>query len=132
MLNRRTLLIKLSLAFFGYNFFNRIYSKKLNYKNKKKIIQKTLVKSNAKIPSVGMGTWLTFDVGYNTQKILQRTKVLNAFFQNGGQLIDSSPMYGTSEKVLGKCLENIKNNYKLSNWIHDDLVFVSNKFIKRK
>ena len=113
MINRRALLIKLSLAFFGYNFFNRVYSKKINYKNKEKIIQKTLVKSNAKIPSIGMGTWLTFDVGYNTQKILQRTKVLNAFFQNGGQLIDSSPMYGTSETVLGKCLKNIKNNYKL-------------------
>ncbi|MDC0651784.1 aldo/keto reductase [Alphaproteobacteria bacterium] len=60
-----------------------------------------------------MGTWLTFDVGYNTQKIVQRTKLLKTFFQYGGQLIDSSPMYGTSERVIGKCLKNIKSNNNL-------------------
>ena len=60
-----------------------------------------------------MGTWLTFDVGHNTKKILERTKVLELFFNYGGALIDSSPMYGTSERVIGKCLSNIEKKYNL-------------------
>ncbi|MAJ24628.1 MAG: aldo/keto reductase [Rickettsiales bacterium] len=60
-----------------------------------------------------MGTWLTFDIGYNTKKLLQRTEVLKIFFKYGGGLIDSSPMYGTSERVIGKCLNNINENYNL-------------------
>ena len=113
MINRRVLLIKLILVFiFGHGFLNKSYSKKINFIQKKKI-EKTLFKSKNKIPSIGMGTWLTFDVGYNTQKILQRTRVLKVFFQYGGQLIDSSPMYGTSERVIGKCLKNIKGNNNL-------------------
>ena len=59
-----------------------------------------------------MGTWLTFDVGHNT-KILERTKVLELFFDYGGTLIDYSPMYGTSERVIGKCLSNIEKEYNL-------------------
>ena len=52
-----------------------------------------------------MGTWLTFDIGYNTKKLKQRAELLKLFFNSGGQVIDSSPMYGTSEKVIGKSLK---------------------------
>ena len=48
-----------------------------------------------------------------TKKILERTKVLELFFDYGGTLIDSSPMYGTSERVIGKCLSNIEKEYNL-------------------
>ena len=114
MINRRSLFIKFTLAtIFAHSFFNKSYAKKNIFFKEKKIIKKTLSKSKKKIPSIGMGTWLTFDVGYNTQKIVQRTKVLKTFFQYGGQLIDSSPMYGTSERVIGKCLKNIKSNNNL-------------------
>jgi Aldo/keto reductases, related to diketogulonate reductase len=75
--------------------------------------KKELMKGKNKIPSIGMGTWLTFDIGYNTKKILQRTEVLKVFFKYGGALIDSSPMYGTSERVIGKCLNNINEKYNL-------------------
>ena len=47
------------------------------------------------------------------RKILERTKVLESFFNYGGALIDSSPMYGTSERVIGKCLSNIEKEYNL-------------------
>ena len=52
-----------------------------------------------------MGTWLTFDIGYNTKKLKQRAEILKLFFNSGGQVIDSSPMYGSSEKVIGKSLK---------------------------
>ena len=36
-----------------------------------------------------MGTWLTFDIGYNTKELKVRAKILDSFFKNGGHLIDS-------------------------------------------
>ena len=57
-----------------------------------------------------MGTWLILDIGYNTKKLKQRSEVLKVFFNSGGQVIDSSPMYGTSEKVIGKFLRLLDNS----------------------
>ena len=56
------------------------------------------------LPPLGMGTWITFDVGDDTAARDQRTEVLRAFFEEGGRMVDSSPMYGSSEAVLGHCL----------------------------
>jgi diketogulonate reductase-like aldo/keto reductase len=53
------------------------------------------------IPAVGMGSWLTFDVGADAAARAQRAEVLRAFFAEGGRLIDSSPMYGSSQTVIG-------------------------------
>ena len=60
-----------------------------------------------------MGTWLTFDIGYNTKELKKRAEILNIFFNSGGQMIDSSPMYGTSERIIGKSLSLINNQQKL-------------------
>lgn len=57
------------------------------------------------VPVIGMGSWITFDVGDDTAARAQRTEVLKAFFAAGGGMIDSSPMYGTSEEVIGHGLE---------------------------
>jgi diketogulonate reductase-like aldo/keto reductase len=54
-----------------------------------------------------MGSWLTFDVGKDPRGLEDRTEVLLAFFEMGGGLVDSSPMYGSSEEVIGYCLERI-------------------------
>lgn len=56
------------------------------------------------IPVIGMGTWLTFDVGQAPAALAQRRRVLQAFFDAGGGVIDSSPMYGRAERVLGELL----------------------------
>jgi diketogulonate reductase-like aldo/keto reductase len=63
--------------------------------------------SGERIPAVGMGTWLTFDVGADSWLRDERAKVLRAFFDLGGAMVDSSPMYGSSQKVIGYCLESI-------------------------
>lgn len=54
-----------------------------------------------RIPIVGMGTWQTFDVGESVEARKNMKKVLAAFVEMGGTVLDSSPMYGSSEKVLG-------------------------------
>lgn len=56
------------------------------------------------IPMIGMGSWITFNVGHNTELRDHRVKVLQQFFDMGGGMIDSSPMYGSSEDVIGFCL----------------------------
>ena len=59
------------------------------------------------VPIIGMGSWITFDVGEDTAQRTARAGVLRAFFEAGGAVIDSSPMYGSSEAVIGWCLERI-------------------------
>ncbi len=54
-----------------------------------------------------MGSWLTFDVGENAQLRAQRTEVLREFFRLGGAVIDSSPMYGSSQAVIGHALNEL-------------------------
>jgi aryl-alcohol dehydrogenase-like predicted oxidoreductase len=56
------------------------------------------------LPVVGVGTWRGFDVGQNAEARARLTKVLAALFDAGGSVIDSSPMYGTSEEVTGDLL----------------------------
>ena len=51
------------------------------------------------LPVIGMGTWQTFDVADDATAALE--PVLAAFVELGGTLVDSSPMYGRSEQVLG-------------------------------
>jgi diketogulonate reductase-like aldo/keto reductase len=62
-----------------------------------------------RIPAIGMGSWLTFDVGADSWLRDERTKVLSAFFELGGAVVDSSPMYGSSEAVIGYCLDKVDN-----------------------
>jgi len=60
-----------------------------------------------RLPVIGMGTWITFNVGRDEQLRAQRVEVLRAFFDGGGGMIDSSPMYGSSEEVVGHCLARL-------------------------
>lgn len=65
------------------------------------------------IPILGMGTWITFNVGKNQHLRDKRVEVLSAFFAGGGRTIDSSPMYGSSEEVVGYCLAKLPPQEKL-------------------
>jgi diketogulonate reductase-like aldo/keto reductase len=66
-----------------------------------------LPSSGEPIPAIGMGTWDTFDVGTSRSARVQLREVLRIFFEKGGRLIDSSPMYASSERVLGELLSEI-------------------------
>ena len=60
------------------------------------------------IPAIGMGTWITFNVGDDEKLRRARLQVLKTFFALGGGMVDSSPMYGTAQDVLGWCLSRIE------------------------
>jgi len=65
------------------------------------------------IPAIGMGSWITFNVGNDEFLRNERTKVLKAFFEAGGGLLDSSPMYGSSQDVIGYGLKRLKHPKEL-------------------
>src|SRR5204862_4266495 len=56
------------------------------------------------LPVVGCGTWQTFDVGPAPAERAPRAEVLKVLFEAGGSAIDSSPMYGRAEEVVGDLL----------------------------
>lgn len=64
-------------------------------------------RSGERIPVVGMGTWLTFDVAARAPELRRRRDVLEHFFAAGGGMIDSSPMYGRAERVVGDLLPEL-------------------------
>jgi diketogulonate reductase-like aldo/keto reductase len=57
--------------------------------------------SGERLPVVGLGTWQAFDVGDDAPARAALRATLSAFAGGGGRVVDSSPMYGTSESVLG-------------------------------
>lgn len=59
--------------------------------------------SGERLPVVGLGTWLTFDVSEAPAR-RTRGEVMSAFFEAGGRLVDSSPMYGGSEETIGAAM----------------------------
>jgi diketogulonate reductase-like aldo/keto reductase len=62
--------------------------------------------SGEALPVVGLGTWQTFDVGGDRAARGPLREVLQALYGTGGRLVDSSPMYGSSESVVGElCAE---------------------------
>lgn len=70
------------------------------------LIRKAIPGTNEALPVIGMGTSRTFDIGSDSQ-LAGLVEVLQAFFDNGGELIDSSPMYGAAERVIGELLKRI-------------------------
>lgn len=64
------------------------------------------------LPVIGMGTWITFNVGSNRRLRDARVDVLRAFFDTGGTMIDSSPMYGSAEAVIGHGLQKTGSSNK--------------------
>src|SRR6267142_6106541 len=59
-------------------------------------------KTGEAIPAVGLGTWQVFDVGSDPKEKAQARESLKVFVELGGRVIDSSPMYGSSESVTGE------------------------------
>ena len=54
------------------------------------------------LPAVGLGTWQVFDVAGDARETADARRTLEAFVARGGRLVDSSPMYGSSETVTGQ------------------------------
>ena len=65
------------------------------------LVQRTIPSSGESIPVLGLGTWQAFDVGSSPSERQPVEEVLARFTKLGGRLVDSSPMYGRAEQVIG-------------------------------
>ena len=74
----------------------------LSYINLANMIQRPIPSSGEALPIVGLGTWQTFDVGTAATEREPLAEVLKILTEKGGKVIDSSPMYGKSEAVVGE------------------------------
>ncbi len=107
--NRRRSLIKALLAL---GFSGPALSGLLQAATQKKIL-KTIPSSGEQLPVMGVGTSRTFDALHDAELMQQLRQVMQSFFDHGGSLVDSSPMYGTAEAVTGKLLEQVQGKQAL-------------------
>jgi len=70
-------------------------------------LMRPIPSSGEQIPLVGLGSWITFNVGNDPAARAQCTDVMREFFSAGGRLIDCSPMYGSSQGVIGDGLQQL-------------------------
>jgi diketogulonate reductase-like aldo/keto reductase len=77
------------------------------------VIKKTIPSSGERLSVIGLGTSRTFDVDSDNAVTSPLMEVMQAFFDNGGQLIDSSPMYGSAEAVTGALVKQATNKQGL-------------------
>lgn len=69
--------------------------------------RRTIPSTKEPLPVVGCGTWRTFDVGGDAAGLDRLADVLRVLFAAGGSVLDSSPMYGSSEAVAGTLLTRL-------------------------
>ncbi|MFN3402251.1 MAG: aldo/keto reductase, partial [Ferrovibrio sp.] len=63
--------------------------------------------SGEKLPVMGLGSWITFNVGTDPRGRAASIAVMRDFFRAGGRMVDSSPMYGSSQGVIGEGLRTL-------------------------
>lgn len=109
MYNRREALKISLLAGIGLSF--QSFTNPLN--TNEKVISRIIPSTGEALPVVGLGTWQTFDVGNSLEQREVLSQVLLEMYRLGGTVIDSSPMYGSSEKVVGDLTSKLDFKNKL-------------------
>ena len=72
-----------------------------------RVATKPIPSSGEALAVVGLGSWITFNVGNDLPLRANCAEVMRNFFAAGGRLIDSSPMYGSSQGVIGEGLRKL-------------------------
>lgn len=80
---------------------------------KEPIMKRVIPSTEEEIPVVGLGTWQTFDVSNSAEETDPLKEVLKVLIARGGTVVDSSPMYGRSEEVVGDLSTELELNGKL-------------------
>ena len=71
------------------------------------LLTRRIPSSGEELPAIGLGTWQTFDVANTPDSLGPLEEVLRTFTELGGRVVDSSPMYGRSEEILGQLSEKL-------------------------
>ena len=77
------------------------------------MLTRAIPSSGEKLPVIGLGTWQTFDVGTSAAERAPLEGVLSELVKVGAKVIDSSPMYGRSEEVIGDLVVKLRLQEKL-------------------
>jgi diketogulonate reductase-like aldo/keto reductase len=77
------------------------------------MLTRAIPSSGEKLPVIGLGTWRAFDVDLTADNRREREDVLSLFVKLGGRVIDSSPMYGRAEEVIGDLTTALGIRHKL-------------------
>ena len=96
MWNRRRTLCTLAAA--GVSLFAR---PSLTFGQSRAILTRPIPSSGEQLPVVGLGSWITFNVGNDPVARDACAEVMKNFVEAGGRVIDSSPMYGSSQETIG-------------------------------
>jgi len=87
------------------------------------LVTRPIPSSGELLPVVGLGTWITFNVGDDPVLKDECAAVMAAFFDSGGRVVDSSPMYGSSQPTVGYGLRKLRYPERLFSaekvWISD-------------
>ena len=76
-------------------------------------ITRAIPATGERLPVIGVGSWITFNVAPEAGEEAPLVPVLQTFFRRGGAMIDSSPMYGRSEAVIGDLLRQTPQHERL-------------------
>jgi diketogulonate reductase-like aldo/keto reductase len=76
-------------------------------------IFRSIPKSGETLPVVGLGTYISFDIASSASELGSAKDVLKHFVELGGKVVDSSPMYGWAETVVGDLSSELNINEKL-------------------
>lgn len=79
------------------------------FNRKQNMLTRPIPSTGEQIPVVGLGTWIQFDVGASQSERDPLRKVLELMTDKGGKVIDSSPMYGKAETVIGDLTSEMEN-----------------------
>ena len=77
------------------------------------LLERRIPKTGEALPAAGLGTWQVFDVAGDAQELAQAKETLRVFADGGGRMVDSSPMYGSSEQVTGQLAADLGIRPKL-------------------
>lgn len=66
-----------------------------------RVLARAIPSTGERIPAVGLGTWVTFNVGRDPRALDHCAAIMARFFERGGAVIDSSPMYGSARNTIG-------------------------------
>jgi len=111
--SRREALVWLGVGLAGLATTGLRFSRAAELNTPSAMLTRPIPSSGESLPAIGLGTWQTFDVGAASSDRAPLEDVLNAFVELGGKLIDSSPMYGNSEDVVGEIAAKLGLRAKL-------------------
>jgi len=72
------------------------------------MLSRAIPSSGEKLPVIGLGTWSVFDVNLTPENRTRLGEVMSLFVKHGGRVIDSSPMYGRAEGVIGELAAQLR------------------------